>query len=86
MVTAAASYALPIVLPGSTFAPEFGDVREDRVVLYGSAYSEVKELRYAIKATNVGKYTVPPVQASALYDSTIVARGTPGKMTVVPRP
>ena len=84
-VAAARSYALPIALPGATFEPEFGDVREDRVVLYGTAESAVKELRYAVKATNVGTYTVPPIQASALYDSTVVARGTASKLTVVPR-
>jgi len=54
-------------------------------VLYGTADAAVKELKYAVKATNVGTYTVPPVQASALYDSTVVARGTAGKLVVVPR-
>lgn len=84
-VTAAQPYALSIALPGATFQPEFGDVREDRVVLYGTAEATVKELKYAVKATNVGTYTVPPVQASALYDSTVMARGTAGKLVVVPR-
>ncbi len=65
--------------------PEFGDVREDRVVLYGSAGGEVTELRYAIKATNVGTYTIAPVQATAMYDSTVVGRGAGGKIVVVPR-
>jgi len=84
-VAAAQAYALPIALPGATFEPEFGDVREDRVVLYGTAESAVKELKYAVKATNVGTYTVPPIQATALYDSTVLARGTAGKLVVVPR-
>jgi len=84
-VEAARSFALSVALPGNTFEPEFGDVREDRVVLYGSADGEVKELKYAIKATNVGTYTVAPVQATALYDSTVVGRGVAGKITVVPR-
>ncbi|HEY4184728.1 MAG TPA: alpha-2-macroglobulin [Polyangia bacterium] len=83
--TAAQPYALSIALPGATFQPEFGDVREDRVVLYGAAESAVKELKYAIKATNVGTYVVPPIQATALYDSTVIARGTAGKLVVVPR-
>jgi len=84
-VSPAQPYALAIALPGATFQPEFGDVREDRVVLYGTAEAAVKELKYAIKATNVGTYTVPPVQATALYDSTVVARGTAAKLVVVPR-
>ena len=82
---AAAAYELPIALPGSTFPLEFGDVRDDRVVLYGPAAAEMEELRYVIKATNVGTYTVPPVQARALYDNTVFARGQAGKLVVVPR-
>jgi len=82
---AARGFALSIALPGNTFMPEFGDVREDRVVLYGAAATEAQVLKYAIKATNVGTYTVAPIQATALYDSTIAARGVAGKITVVPR-
>ena len=54
---AAATFALPIALDGATLPLEYGDVREDRVVLYGSASEDVKELVYVIKATNVGTYT-----------------------------
>jgi uncharacterized protein YfaS (alpha-2-macroglobulin family) len=81
----ASPFALSIALPGATFPLEFGDVREDRVVLYGPAESAVRELRYKIKATNVGTYVVPPVQAQALYDSTVIARGAGGKIVVTPR-
>jgi uncharacterized protein YfaS (alpha-2-macroglobulin family) len=81
----ARSFALSIALPGATFEPEFGDVREDRVVLYGAAGTEATVLKYAVKATNVGTYTIAPIQATALYDSTIVGRGVAGKITVVPR-
>jgi hypothetical protein len=79
------SFALPIALGSSTFAPEYGDVREDRVVLYGGATTQVKEFVYAIKATNVGRYTVPPIQAEAMYDRSVVARGVAGKIEVVGR-
>jgi uncharacterized protein YfaS (alpha-2-macroglobulin family) len=82
---AGGTFALPIALDASTFAPEYGDVREDRVVLFGSASSDAKEFVYAIKATNVGKYTVPPIQAEGMYDRSVVARGVSGKIEVVPR-
>ncbi|HEY8927218.1 MAG TPA: hypothetical protein VIU64_22700, partial [Polyangia bacterium] len=82
---AAPTFCLSIALPGNTFTPEFGDVREDRVVLYGAAATEAQVLKYNIKATNVGSYTVAPIQATALYDSTVAARGVAGKITVVPR-
>jgi uncharacterized protein YfaS (alpha-2-macroglobulin family) len=81
----ARSFALSVALPGNTFEPEFGDVREDRVVLYGTADTEVKQLKYVVKATNVGTYTVAPIQGTALYDSTVVARGVAGRITVVAR-
>lgn len=81
----ARSFALSVALPGATFEPEFGDVREDRVVLYGAAGTEATVLKYAVKATNVGTYTIAPIQATALYDSTIVARGVASKIAVVPR-
>jgi uncharacterized protein YfaS (alpha-2-macroglobulin family) len=45
----------------------------------------VKELKYVVKATNVGIYTTAPIQGTALYDSTVVARGVAGRITVVPR-
>jgi len=81
----AVSFALPIALAGSTFEASFGDVREDRVVLYGTALPEVRELVYAARATNTGIYVVPPVMADALYDRSVVSRGVAGKITVTGR-
>jgi hypothetical protein len=83
--TMGATFALPIALESSSFAAEYGDVREDRVVLYGSVGGDAKEFVYAIKATNVGKYTVPPVQAEGMYDRSVISRGVAGKIEVVPR-
>jgi uncharacterized protein YfaS (alpha-2-macroglobulin family) len=80
-----AAFALPIALPGSTFDPSFGDVREDRVVLYGTAEPQVRELVYAARATNTGTYVVPPVMADAMYDRSVVSRSVAGKITVTPR-
>jgi uncharacterized protein YfaS (alpha-2-macroglobulin family) len=79
------SFALPIALPGSTFETSFGDVREDRVVLYGTALPQMRELVYAARATNTGTYVVPPVMADAMYDRSVVSRGTAGKITVTGR-
>ena len=38
-----APFALPIALDGSTFEASYGDVREDRVVLYGTALPQVRD-------------------------------------------
>jgi uncharacterized protein YfaS (alpha-2-macroglobulin family) len=82
---AATSFALPIALPGSTFETSYGDVREDRVVFYGTALAQVRELVYAARATNTGTYIVPPVMADALYDRSVLSRGVAGKITIVAR-
>jgi uncharacterized protein YfaS (alpha-2-macroglobulin family) len=79
------TFALPIALDGSTFSASYGDVREDRVVLYGTALPEARELVYAARATNTGTYIVPPVMADAMYDRSVVSRGVAGKITVTAR-
>ncbi|HEM0317880.1 TPA: hypothetical protein U0T15_002823, partial [Legionella pneumophila] len=41
-----------------------------------------KELVYKIKATNVGKYIVPPAYAEAMYNPNTKARGSSSVITV----
>lgn len=62
--------------------PDFADLREDRVVLYGSATDQVQEFSYRIKATNAGTFTVPAAYGESMYDSTIRARSIPGRIAV----
>src|SRR5262249_54096889 len=49
-------FALPIALDGSSFALDYGDVREDRVVLYGQAGDKTTEFIYSIKAVSAGTF------------------------------
>jgi hypothetical protein len=81
--TSAAPAQLPIVKAGSTWSPDYGDVREDRVVLYGSVGNEVLEFVYAIRATNAGSFAVPPLQGESMYDRSVMARSAGGKIRVV---
>jgi uncharacterized protein YfaS (alpha-2-macroglobulin family) len=74
--------ALGIALPGSSFALDYVDVREDRVVLYGGVGKEMTAFLYKIKATNSGKVVVPAIHAESMYDRTVHARGEPGSLTV----
>ncbi len=74
--------AFPIGIGASTWAPEYADVREERVVLYGSVGPEAREFVYRIKATNRGAFTVPPAFAESMYDRTVKARGLPGRLEV----
>jgi uncharacterized protein YfaS (alpha-2-macroglobulin family) len=69
-----------------SWQPDYVDVREDRVVLYGYAQREVQEFIYRIKATNRGHYQVPPVQAESMYDRRLHARGLSGTFEIGDEP
>ncbi len=64
------------------WTPQYVDIREDRVVLFGSATSAVQDYVYRIKATNRGTFVTPPTYAESMYDRTVLARGLPAQMTV----
>jgi uncharacterized repeat protein (TIGR01451 family) len=61
---------------------EYADVREDRLLAFGTISGSETEIRYRIKATNCGTYAIPPVQAEAMYHQKIRARGVSGTLTV----
>jgi uncharacterized protein YfaS (alpha-2-macroglobulin family) len=53
------------------WSPDYIDVREDRVVLYGSAYTNIHEIVYKVRAINKGTFVVPPLYAESMYDRNI---------------
>jgi len=61
---------------------DYVDVREDRLLAFGSVTGMETEIKYRIKATNMGTYAIPPVQAEAMYHLKIRARGVSGTLTV----
>lgn len=67
---------------GGDWAMEYADIREDRVVFYGSATRNMAEFSYRIKATNAGRFTVPPAYAESMYERTVQARSVGGTLTV----
>jgi uncharacterized protein YfaS (alpha-2-macroglobulin family) len=68
---------------GGNYRPEYADVREDRVVLYGFAAPQAQEFVYQIRATNEGTVQTPPTFGESMYDRAISARGTPGTFKVL---
>lgn len=71
--------------PGSSWDPVYTDIREDRVLVYGTATSDVKEFIYRIKASASGKFVVPPAYAESMYDRRVQARAPGGDvLTVMP--
>ncbi|OGQ90027.1 MAG: hypothetical protein A2289_15320 [Deltaproteobacteria bacterium RIFOXYA12_FULL_58_15] len=72
-----------IAAAGTTWTPSYADVREDRVVLYGTIGPEVSQFTYKIKAVSRGQFVVPPSFAEGMYDRTFQARSLAASMTVL---
>jgi uncharacterized protein YfaS (alpha-2-macroglobulin family) len=66
-----------------SWSPDFAEVREDRVNVYGSAVASVREFVYTVKATAVGSFTVPPAYGEGMYDRTVRAWSEPARIVVV---
>lgn len=77
----------PIATGNYTWYPDYTDVREDRVIIYGSTASDnLQTFKYQIKATNIGEYAIPPAYGEAMYDRDIQAVSKGGsKITVETR-
>ena len=78
-------------LPGlagskSSWQVRYADVREDRVVFYGAVTTDAHEVSYRVKATNSGKFIVPPAYAESLYDRNVRARSVGGQFITVEAP
>jgi len=79
----APAWRSPIGLNTSTWSPEYAEIREDRIVLHGTATPDVREFVYRIKASNTGTFNVPPAYAESMNDRRIQARAPgSGKLTV----
>ncbi len=63
-------------------AIEYVDVREDRLLAFGTITGDATTITYRIKATNHGTYVIPPPQAESMYHQKIRARGLSGTLTV----
>ena len=61
---------------------QYADIREDRVVFYGSVGQDLQEISYKARATNVGDYTVPPAYGEAMYERRIFSRSAAGRLRV----
>jgi uncharacterized protein YfaS (alpha-2-macroglobulin family) len=76
--------ALPIGLPDkSNWRPDYADVRDDRLVLYGDATKDAGTFVYRVRATNAGVFQAPPAFAEGMYDRTVTGIGIAGKLEIV---
>lgn len=67
----------------STWYPEFVDVRDDRLVLYGTISRDAQTFVFRVRAINAGKFQGPPPYAEAMYEPTLQARGKGSKLEIV---
>ncbi len=62
-------------LPASTMNTQHIEPREDRIVLYTHAASQVTTFLYKIKPSNPGRFVIPPPYAESMYDRGVYAQG-----------
>jgi len=61
---------------------DYVDIREDRVIYYGSFAKRVTELSYKVKLTSSGEFVVPPLYAESMYDRSVKAISTASTIKV----
>jgi len=55
------------------WSPDYVDIREDRLVIYGTLSARMGSFSYRARAINAGTFTTPPLFAEALYDKSVWA-------------
>jgi uncharacterized protein YfaS (alpha-2-macroglobulin family) len=82
--TGARPSALPVGVPGvTTWSPEHVDLRDDRLVLYGTVTRSASTFVYRVRATNAGVFQVPPAFAEGMYDRSVTGLSTATTLEVV---
>jgi alpha-2-macroglobulin len=66
----------------NAFRPDYLDIREDRLVLYGTVDQDLHEYTYPVRAVYSGTFRVPPLFAEAMYDNAVWALQGGAEMTV----
>jgi uncharacterized protein YfaS (alpha-2-macroglobulin family) len=57
----------------ASWTADYIDIREDRIVIYGTINSRVSSFSYRARAINAGSFTTPALFAEALYDKSVWA-------------
>ena len=65
------------------WAFDFMNMRDDHLEAFGTlAASDTKKIVYTVRVVTSGKFTIPPIDAEAMYDSTLWARDKGGTAVV----
>jgi uncharacterized protein YfaS (alpha-2-macroglobulin family) len=57
----------------NAWTADYVDIREDRLVIYGTVGSRIASFSYRARAINAGTFTTPALFAEALYDKSVWA-------------
>ena len=66
----------------SMWQPDYIDIREDRIVLYGTVSDKINNFTYQAKAITSGKFVVPPLYAESMYNGEINGVGPQKPITI----
>ncbi|MFP6901723.1 MAG: MG2 domain-containing protein, partial [Opitutales bacterium] len=69
---------------GSPVIPNEIDFRDDRVVLFASASGQPDTYAYSLRAITQGEFSIPAVQATCMYDSSLNSLHGAGKLRITP--
>ena len=61
---------------------EYHDVREDRLVVYGTFERAPREIRYRVKAMSVGDFVAPGAYAAAMYHRSVRGRSAAERFVI----
>jgi uncharacterized protein YfaS (alpha-2-macroglobulin family) len=65
------------------WATDFMNLRDDRLEAFGTMASGAnKHVIYTVRVVTSGKFTIPPVEAEAMYDPTLWARDKGGTAVI----
>ena len=62
--------------------PDHIEFLDDRVVLFCSVSSKSKVFKYALRVTTAGRFSLPPIQASCMYDPAVASLGKSGRVII----
>lgn len=82
--SASTSWKPPVGEPAwSDWNPDFIDLRDDRVLIYGQVDKSISTFTYRIRAINAGSFITPPAFVESMYDPTAHGQSIAGTMNIV---
>ncbi|MCP4696976.1 MAG: hypothetical protein GY862_09020, partial [Gammaproteobacteria bacterium] len=66
-------------------APEYLDIRDDRINIFVSLSESEKTYYYLTRAVTAGEFKIPAIRAEAMYDPDIFSESGSGTLKIIPR-